>query len=235
MSKNLTGLVIIFIILTGCSTTTSRFDLPVAGNERNQVVELLYEGDPALLRPHNATEGFFGGVLAVGFYDCLVLFCIPVMATLGAAGGLLTADWPSTVEQAKKALESAEVKTRLGDLLTEQVVAKGEELTAYQFTTAGQMDVTQKPDDPNPVELNVKAISAGITPVSENYVFSLTIQGQIGKQKTDPIMYMSQEHVIAYWIGDDGTNLQSSMHVAVSNITEELVRKIFLPDTQQDE
>ena len=51
----------------------------------------------------------------------------------------------------------------------------GKELTVYQFTAADETGVTQKPDDPNPVELNVKATSAGITPVLENYAFSLTI------------------------------------------------------------
>ena len=235
MSKNLTGLVIIFIILTGCSTTTSRFDLAIADDDRTQVVEVLYEGDPALLRPHNATEGFFSGALAGGVHDCIYWLCFPVLATLGAAGGLLTADWPSTVEQAKTSLESAEVKTRLGGLLIERVVTTGDELTAYQFVATDHMSVSKKLDNPTPVKLIIKADSAGIRPVLENYVFSLSIHGLIEKQKSETIVYRSQENELAYWADDDGTNLQSSMHIAVSNVTEELVRTIFIPDSQQDE
>ena len=165
-------------------------------------------------------EGFLGGLL----YDCLLLLCLPVTTVAGVA----TASSPSTVEQIRQALESAEVKTRVSESVIARVAAAGERLTAHQFKVAGHIDVSQQTAHPNSIELIVKVVSVGIVPVSGNYGLSLTIQGRVGSQLSVPFRYEGEQHELSYWTDDDAINLRNGLRDAMDEVAEDLIRAVFL-------
>jgi len=169
-------LFLIALILTGCSLVTTQFNIPIADDNRTQIIEILYKGEPVILRPYNVAESIARGAIGGGYHDCMIWLCIPILATVGSIVGLTSAEPPSTVEHARKALESAEVENQFDDLLIKQIIVTGGELTPHHFVVAGHVDPYHKREDRNPIELTVRAQSIGIKPVAGKYVFSLIIQ-----------------------------------------------------------